>query len=296
MSLDGWDWRPNAASVVVVAGYGSAAMSPCGKSVLLNRQALLNHRWRIHALLLWFGSNMQARKGKTRADAGIAIAPILFVIALLGILAAAIAAGSGAFSSSTSTESAKATAEAIVQQGVNIQNAVALLTGRGCSDTQLNFISSSSFSRENPNSPLDKSCNVYAPSGANLIQSTFPQAVDSTTSFTSSTAIPSGMFWPSAHNALSGFGTTANELLVIMYNLKIDVCTQINKIVGYNASGNFAPFNVAEYLYITRDNASTYPNGALVDFSNYYNGELSGCVYSTTYGLLYDYIITLISR
>src|ERR1700728_5210589 len=48
------------------------------------------------------------------SDAGIAIGPILFIIALLGILAAAIAAGSGSFTSSTTNESDETKAAALI--------------------------------------------------------------------------------------------------------------------------------------------------------------------------------------
>lgn len=47
-------------------------------------------------------------------DSGIAIGPILFVIAVLGILAAAVAAGSGSFSTSSSKESAQAMASTVM--------------------------------------------------------------------------------------------------------------------------------------------------------------------------------------
>lgn len=55
------------------------------------------------------------------SDAGIAIGPILFIIALLGILAAAIAAGSGSFTSSTTNESDKTKAAALIQIGENLK-------------------------------------------------------------------------------------------------------------------------------------------------------------------------------
>lgn len=51
------------------------------------------------------------------ADAGIAIGPILFIIAVLGILAAAIAAGSGSFTTSTTSEGYKAKAAALIDIG-----------------------------------------------------------------------------------------------------------------------------------------------------------------------------------
>jgi hypothetical protein len=55
------------------------------------------------------------------ADAGIAIGPILFIIAVLGILAAAIAAGSGSFTTSTSGESNRTKAAALIEIGQNLK-------------------------------------------------------------------------------------------------------------------------------------------------------------------------------
>src|ERR1700744_3305588 len=54
-------------------------------------------------------------------DAGIAIGPILFIIAILAILAAAIAAGSGSFTAGTNNESNRTKASAIIQIGENLK-------------------------------------------------------------------------------------------------------------------------------------------------------------------------------
>src|SRR5580698_3316128 len=55
------------------------------------------------------------------ADAGIAIGPILFIIAILGILAAAIAAGSGSFTNGTASEGNSTKASALIQMGENLK-------------------------------------------------------------------------------------------------------------------------------------------------------------------------------
>src|ERR1700735_2281449 len=71
---------------------------------------------------------------KTRAprrlsrQAGIALGPILFIIAILAILAAAIAAGSGSFNASTNSEGNKAKASAIIQVGDNVRVGMDRLT------------------------------------------------------------------------------------------------------------------------------------------------------------------------
>ena len=58
---------------------------------------------------------------RLQCEAGIALGPILFIIAILAILAAAIASGPGSFNASTNTEGDKAKASAIVQVGDNLK-------------------------------------------------------------------------------------------------------------------------------------------------------------------------------
>ncbi len=55
------------------------------------------------------------------SDAGIAIGPILFIIAILAILAAAIAAGSGSFTAGTTNESNSTKASTLIQIGDNLK-------------------------------------------------------------------------------------------------------------------------------------------------------------------------------
>lgn len=54
-------------------------------------------------------------------DRGIAIGPILFIIAVLGVLAAAIAASSGSFSTSTTSTSGDIKASALIEVGQNLK-------------------------------------------------------------------------------------------------------------------------------------------------------------------------------
>ena len=55
------------------------------------------------------------------SSAGIAIGPILFIVAILAVLAAAIAAGSGSFTAGTATEANKTNAAAMLQIGQNLK-------------------------------------------------------------------------------------------------------------------------------------------------------------------------------
>lgn len=97
---------------------------------------------------------------------GIAIGPIIFIIAIIAIIAAAIASSSGGFATSTNTEKYKIQAQALINFGNNVQNAVTFLLGNGCADTQLNFYSALytygySQAGQNPNAPSDHSCDVF---------------------------------------------------------------------------------------------------------------------------------------
>lgn len=78
-----------------------------------------------------FFSSIISRERKIPISAGIAIGPILFVIAVLGILAAAIAAGSGAFSTSTVSENYKAKAVALIDVGQNLKLGFERILGNG---------------------------------------------------------------------------------------------------------------------------------------------------------------------
>jgi hypothetical protein len=65
---------------------------------------------------MWYRSGQ-----RLSGEAGVAIGPILFIIALLAILAAAIAAGSGSFTAGTNTESDRTKASALIAIGENLK-------------------------------------------------------------------------------------------------------------------------------------------------------------------------------
>ena len=70
---------------------------------------------------------------------GIALGPILFIIAILAIIAAAIAAGSASFNANKSNESSKAMAEVIINSGHAYVDALNLMFGNGCDVTLLDY-------------------------------------------------------------------------------------------------------------------------------------------------------------
>ena len=72
-------------------------------------------------------------------NAGIAIGPILFIIAILAILAAAIAAGSGSFTGGTTKEANKVNASAIVGIGQNLKFGWDKIMANGVDPTIVTF-------------------------------------------------------------------------------------------------------------------------------------------------------------
>jgi type II secretory pathway pseudopilin PulG len=127
---------------------------------------------------------MQRRRGTLRADAGIAIGPILFMIAILGILAAAISAGSGQFSNDTTNDSAKAAAQAIIDYGEQMQNGVDLMLGRGIDPLNLsfthNFLSqngssslSTWFMNTNCTPAMNGACELFSLNGGGVVSHDF---------------------------------------------------------------------------------------------------------------------------
>ncbi len=77
---------------------------------------------------------------RIKSQRGIALGPILFIIAILAILAAAIAAGTGGFSGGIGTEKAKLMAQAIVNQCRDYQTAMDLMVTRNsCDEKKLDY-------------------------------------------------------------------------------------------------------------------------------------------------------------
>ena len=70
---------------------------------------------------------------------GIALGPILFIIAILAIIAAAIAAGAGGFTDNTNTESAKTQASTLIQIGGTLRNGFDNLVSNGVDPSAITY-------------------------------------------------------------------------------------------------------------------------------------------------------------
>lgn len=92
------------------------------------------------------------------AEAGIAIGPLLFIIAIIGVLAIAIAASSGSFNGGTASESARLKASSLIQIGGLLKAGFARMTGSG---TDFDSINIDPTATTNDN-------DLFAPSGGSV--------------------------------------------------------------------------------------------------------------------------------
>ena len=179
---------------------------------------------------------------------GIAIGPILFVVALLAVLASAIAAGSGAFNSDTSEVKIKAQATAILGYVDELQIGVDRVMSR-CPDTQISLANSvDSGYAENPLAPSDKSCHIFDVNGGGILFKEPPPDVDLT-------AVPAEIrhYFIHTKNQMQFFGqyvpvgvsSAGNELVILLPGVKKELCLKINDMVGAAMQSGDAPISNA---------------------------------------------------
>ena len=182
-------------------------------------------------------------------EAGIAIGPILFIIAILAILAAAIAAGSGSFNAPTATEGAKTKSSALIQVGDNLKMGMDRMTME-------NGVSWGGWTI----SPSSTSANsdLFSPTGGGIAPPSTSLAGD-----------PANDVWYYPVGPLPGLGS--NDQLAVL-NVASDVCNEVNnRAMGQSTSwaanvGDFAASN------------STTADTAISAWPTNLHGKTIGCV------------------
>ena len=188
---------------------------------------------------------------------GIAIGPILFVVAILAVLASAIAAGSGSFNGDTSAVKAKAQATAILGYANEVKLGVDRVLGKGCTDTQISFENPVVSGYENPNAPSDKSCHVFDVNGGGIVWKNPPKEIFYNSEY--------GQWYfvtgSGGGYSLSGLGTKEHDLFIWLPGTVNHVvpgvvskgkallaaCEEINKMLGlgdFSRYANMSPFTV----------------------------------------------------
>jgi type II secretory pathway pseudopilin PulG len=196
-------------------------------------------------------------------SAGIALGPILFIIAIIGILAAIISVSVNGFSGNTTNDSAKVMAQTIIQESEQVQATAQRLMANGCTEAQLNFYVPG-YITSNSNAPSDGSCNVFDPRGGGLVFVPLPAA-----------ACPVGTcVWVATDgNVIPGVGTGVPQPLWMTYYLTTAVCQQINIELGRSTINTSTGMVGTNY-------SGTFPT--LATLNGAYTGVNAGCVNNGT--------------
>jgi type II secretory pathway pseudopilin PulG len=152
----------------------------------------------------------------TKANAGIAIGPILFVVAILGILAAAIAAGSGSFSGSSNSEADRLAAAALMEIGDNLKIGMDRLVSSGYDPATVTI---------NPAATTNDN-DLFSPTGGGIVSPSLTMSCASCWADNSSDNRIIRWWYPTG--TIPNFGTSAVERLA-MIEISAGACTQVNQ-------------------------------------------------------------------
>jgi hypothetical protein len=188
-------------------------------------------------------------------ERGIAIGPILFVVAILGILAAAISAGSGSFTMGSSAENNRTKASAMIEIGQNIKIGMERIVGEQGVDVLNVDINPANTSLSNQ---------LYAPIGGGIASPSVTMAGN---------AQSDRWYYPQGFIPGLGTGTGSYYDKLAILNVSLGVCQEINnKIFGNNTIPTLNMANTA--LAVNAGNfAVTAWNNTTA-----YAGKPQGCV------------------
>lgn len=175
---------------------------------------------------------------------GIVIGPILFLIAIIGVLAAAIAAGAGSFTGSSSKSGAKVLASAIIDYANTVQIGVDRVLANGCDETEISFENPIISGYTNPNAPADKSCHVFDLNGGGIVWKN-----PATDIFSAIKTGPSNGLWVYRGDlCVGGVGSATRQyysqggtcrsdasptsLVMVTHDIKPSVCDALNTMLG----------------------------------------------------------------
>jgi type II secretory pathway pseudopilin PulG len=180
-------------------------------------------------------------------NTGIAIGPILFVVAILAVLIGAIAAGSGGIGGNSSAERVRVQSGALIQYLSNVRNGVIRLRAGGCEDIQISAESPAN-GLVNPQAPVDRRCHIFYPTGGNITYASGDEFLPRSLIGSSNnppyfqTGFPGWSI--TDRRAISGLGfnsgTYASELVMVI-GVPLDYCMEINRLLGINWSGPLPP-------------------------------------------------------
>ena len=195
-------------------------------------------------------------------QAGIAIGPILFVVAILAILATAIAAGSSSFATSSTQETSRTNAAAMITIGQTLKMGVDRIVALGTDVANVDINAA--------NTTGDTA--LFSPTGGGLVSPSTALAND-----------PTNDTWIFTWGAVTNLGTGALSRIAAL-KVKSGVCDQINTLAGNAATPAAAALgNISNTV-----NFSAWPATNVI-------AKMSGCVNNNSAGATGTYFYQVLS-
>ena len=158
----------------------------------------------------------------TLSEQGSAIIWVLVMVVLFAALTLAVSDGSRTGTTQISDKQAELAAVEILDYARNIKNAVHQLQINGCSDTEISFENAIVSGYSNPNSPSDKSCDVFNGNGGGMrLHVVSDNYLD--LSFKSSNPDNFGTYYFNSGLQVDNLGTNATELRASVNFIKISI-------------------------------------------------------------------------
>jgi hypothetical protein len=227
--------------------------------------------------------------GRARSKGGFAIGPILFIIALIAVIGAALSSGSGGFNASSGEETARVNATNIMGQGTNYKIAIDRLASNGFSvPTAPGVVSQAAGATvaadgidftvdcSGTSSPADGSNCLYTTLGGAISRQTPPAKGVPAATITATTPYQFHVV------DMPGIGLAANEDLVVTVPVSQPVCEKIvTSLYGTSATVG------------AHGGTPAITTGAVTDFdtpaaSTSVTGRMANCVSSGTDYLFYQ--------
>lgn len=228
---------------------------------------------------------------------GIALGPILFIIAILAILAAAIAAGTGEFSANTKTESAKAMAEVLIQKAEDFKSAFQNMN-TNWDVSQFDVTSNTGFVYGNPQpnaACTDSSCHLFNPSGGGVNATPLPPSF----SASNSRWLGTGTTITIRYGRFPGVGSNSS-IFVEFLDLDPNVCAAIDNLLNIPLVAGLPPSigespNLGDYSgNITTTTMDSLPAGYVYGDMGSKNVGLTEFCVNSGGGVPYYYFVVVV--
>lgn len=211
---------------------------------------------------------------RSTAQHGSAFFVILIAIAMFAMLSYAVSKGGRVSQTSLTTEQAKLIAEEVISYGQGVGTAVGQLRLRGYTDTQISFQGAlSAASYTNPNCTED-GCKVFSIGGGKMISQKPPAGANDGSDY-----------YFSGKLRVDGVGTGKGgaavvshiDLLIILPNVKLEVCKEINKLVGTDRLATNPPKDTIDSTYLGTPFQGVYGPGPQTIGQSGFQGFPSAC-------------------